>query len=72
VFFHFRNGALVVDSSGERKGRQKISKRGRPLLRSYLYKIALVMVAKNKKYSELYRYLLNRRENPLKRKQALK
>jgi transposase len=62
---------LVTESSGEKKGQQKISKRGRPLLRSYLYQIALVMVAKNKEFSELYRYLLNRKENPLKKKQAL-
>jgi transposase len=39
---------LVADSSGERKGQQKISKRGRPLLRSYLYQIALVMWRKTK------------------------
>lgn len=62
---------LVEESSGEKKGRRKISKRGRRLLRSYLYQAALVMVAKNKEFSELYRYLINRKQNPLERKKAL-
>ncbi|MCL6592135.1 MAG: IS110 family transposase [Firmicutes bacterium] len=62
---------LAEDSSGERKGQHEISKRGRPLLRSYLYQAALVMAAKNKEFSELYRYLINRKQNPLKKKQAL-
>jgi transposase len=62
---------LVADSSGERKGQLKISKRGRHLLRCYLYQAVLVMVAKNKEFSELYRYLLHRKQNPLKKKQAL-
>lgn len=62
---------LVEDSSGERKGQLKISKRGRHLLRSYLYQAVLVMVAKNKEFKELYLYLLHRKQNPLKKKKAL-
>ncbi len=59
---------LVQDSSGERKGRQIISKRGRSLLRSYLYQAAVVMVAKNAEFQKLYRYLIHRKQNPLKNK----
>ena len=62
---------LVEESSGVKKGQHKISKRGRHLLRCYLYQAVLVMVAKNKEFSKLYRYLLHRKQNPLKKKQAL-
>lgn len=62
---------LVEESSGEKKGQHKISKRGRPLLRGYLYQAALIMAAKNKEFKELYHYLTSRKQNPLKKKQAL-
>jgi transposase len=62
---------LVENSSGERKGKHKISKRGRSLLRSYLYQAAVIMGGKNPEFQKLYRYLINRKENPLKKKQAL-
>mgnify|MGYP002683307637 CR=1 FL=1 len=39
---------LVEDSSGDRKGKTVVSKRGRAMLRNILYQAALVMVAKNK------------------------
>ena len=62
---------LVEESSGEKKGQHKISKRGRPQLRAYLYKAALIVVVINKEFKELYHYLTNRKRNPLKKKQAL-
>jgi len=62
---------LVENSSGKIKSKTTISKRGRKILRSILYKIALVMVAKNNEIKLLYRYLLFRNNNPLKKKQAL-
>lgn len=62
---------LVEQSSGEKKGARTISKRGRPGLRSLLYKASLTLVAKNKEFKGLYRYLLTRSENPLSKKQAL-
>lgn len=62
---------LVEDSSGQRQGRRVISKRGRSLLRSFLYQAAIVMVAKNEHFKQLYHYLTKRKENPLKKKQAL-
>jgi transposase len=62
---------LVEISSGEHKGQRTISKRGRCLLRNYLYQAALVMVAQNQEFKQLYQYLISRRQNPLKRKQAI-
>lgn len=62
---------LTENSSGRRKGRTQISKRGRPGLRSILYQAAVVLVAKNKEFGALYRYLRTRRENPLAGPQAL-
>lgn len=62
---------LTENSSGQRKGRTRISKRGRPGLRSILYQAAITLVAKNKEFGALYRYLRTRRENPLAGPQAL-
>ena len=62
---------LVEDSSGQNQSRTVISKRGRKNLRSILYQMAMVMVARNNEMKELYQYLKNRPDNPLKRKQAL-
>lgn len=62
---------LIENSSGEHQGQRSISKRGRCLLRNYLYQAALVMVAHNQEFKELYQYLISRSPNPLKRKQAL-
>jgi len=62
---------LVEDSSGQHQGRTVISKRGRKNLRSILYQMALVMVARNNEMKELYQYLKKRPDNPLKKKQAL-
>ena len=62
---------LVENSSGNHKGKTTISKRGRSLLRSILYKMAFTMVNKNEEIKELYRYLTTRKENQLKKKQAI-
>ena len=62
---------LVENSSGTHKGRTTISKRGRSLLRSILYRMAFTMVNKNEEIKELYRYLTTRKENQLKKKQAI-
>ena len=62
---------LVENSSGKHKGKTTISKRGRSLLRSILYRIAFTMVNKNKEIKELYKYLTTRKENQLKKKQAI-
>jgi len=62
---------LTEDSSGKNKSGTCISKRGRSQLRSVLYKMALTMVATNDEMKQLYSYLKTRKNNPLKKKQAL-
>lgn len=62
---------LIENSSGDRKGRHVISKRGRKGLRAILYQAALMLVSQNNEFKQLYQYLLKRRVNPLKKKQAL-
>ena len=62
---------LVENSSGKHKGKTTISKRGRSLLRSILYRMAFTMVNKNKEIKQLYKYLTTRKENRLKKKQAI-
>jgi len=62
---------LVEDSSGKSKSGTCISKRGRSQLRSLLYLMAFTMVGKNPEMKRLYRYLITRKVNPLKKKQAL-
>ena len=62
---------LVENSSGNHKGKTTISKRGKSLLRSVLYRMAFTMVSKNKEIKELYKYLTTRKENQLKKKQAI-
>lgn len=62
---------LVEDSSGKNKSGTVISKRGRKNLRGILYQMALTMVAVNTEMKKLYGYLKTRKDNPLKKKQAL-
>jgi transposase len=62
---------LTENSSGNTKSKTKISKRGRKRLRSILFQSAMVMVSKNSEMKGFYEYLKNRKENPLKSKQAL-
>jgi hypothetical protein len=62
---------LVENSSGQSKSGTSISKRGRKQLRALLFRMAMVMVSKNKELKQLYQHLKTRRDNPLKGKQAL-
>jgi transposase len=62
---------LTENSSGKSKSQRGISKRGRKILRSVLYQMAMVMVAKNPEMKQVYRQLKSRENNPLKKKQAL-
>lgn len=62
---------LVENSSGTHKGKTTISKRGRSLLRSILYRMAFTMVNNNKEIKQLYKHLTTRKENRLKKKQAM-
>ena len=62
---------LIEDSSGKNKSGTCISKRGREQLRGLLYKMAFTMVGCNDEMKKLYNYLKTRKDNPLKKKQAL-
>ncbi|MCL2859915.1 MAG: IS110 family transposase [Oscillospiraceae bacterium] len=62
---------LVENSSGIHQGKTSISRRGRSTLRSILYRIAFTMVNQNEEMKQLYKYLKERKNNPLKSKQAL-
>lgn len=62
---------LKENSSGKHKGKTRITKRGRPRLRSLLFKCAMVLVAKNEQLKSLHQYLTTRPQNPLKKKQSI-
>lgn len=62
---------LKENSSGQHKGRTSITKRGRPRLRSLLFKAILPLAAHNPEFRALHRYLTTRLENPLKKMQSL-
>ena len=62
---------LVENSSGKHKGKTKISKRGRPKLRSILYRVTWPLVGQNKEFRQLHEYYTTRDKNPLKKKQSL-
>jgi transposase len=62
---------LKENSSGQHKGRTRITKRGRPRLRALLYKCIMPLVAKNPEFKALHHYYTTRQQNPLKKKQSL-
>ncbi len=62
---------LIENSSGKHQGKTTISKRGRSLLRSILYRMAFTMISTNNEIKQLYKYLITRKENQLKKKQAI-
>ena len=57
-------------SSGEHKGKMKISKCGSRRLRDIVYKVCLPLINENKYFKQLYNHYISRKENPLKKKQA--
>lgn len=62
---------LKENSSGKKKGKATISKRGRARLRALLFRCILPMVAKNTEFKAMHRYYTTRRHNPLKKKQSI-
>jgi transposase len=62
--------SLKENSSGKHKGRTTISKRGRPKLRSLLFRCVIPLLAKNSEFQELHRYYTQRVQNPLKKMQS--
>ena len=55
----------------ENKGITRISKRDRRRLRILLFRVSIPLVGKNKEFSKIYTNYLTRRDNRLKKKQAL-
>lgn len=62
---------LKENSSGKRKGKTGISKRGRSRLRALLFRAVMPLVAKNEAFQALHMYYTTRSQNPLKKKQSL-
>lgn len=62
---------LIENSSGKRKGRTGISKRGRSRLRGILFRAMLPIVANNKEFQALHKHYTTRSQNPLKKKQSI-
>jgi transposase len=62
---------LTENSSGKRKGKTGISKRGRSRLRGILFRCMLPMVAKNEEFKALHKHYTTRNQNPLKKKQSI-
>lgn len=63
--------ALQENSSGKHKGITKISKRGRKKLRTLLFRVTISLISLNDEFSSIYRYYIERKNNPLKKKQAI-
>lgn len=62
---------LKENSSGLRKGKTGITKRGRSRLRALLYRAVMPMVAKNEAFKVLHKHFTTRSQNPLKKKQSM-
>lgn len=62
---------LVACSSGKRKGKTKISHRGRKRLRYWLFQSAKSAVAHADEFKELHIYYTTRTKNPLKKRKSL-
>jgi len=62
---------LKENSSGKKKGKSTISKRGRSRLRALLFRAVLPMVAKNREFKAMHEYFKTRSCNPLKKKQSI-
>jgi transposase len=62
---------LKENSSGKRKGKTGITKRGRSRLRALLFRCVMPLVAKNEEFKALHTYFTTRSQNPLKKKQSL-
>lgn len=62
---------LKENSSGKKKGKSSITKRGRARLRALLFRAVMPMVAKNPEFKALHQYFTKRSQNPLKKKQSI-
>jgi transposase len=63
--------AIVSDDSGKHNGQSSISYRGRKHLRYTMYLGAVSVICHNDQFAEIYRYYRERKNNPLKKLQAV-
>ena len=63
--------AIVANDSGKHNGESRISYRGRKRLRYVLYEAAISLVGKNAEFRQIYEHYRTRKENPLKKMQAV-
>jgi transposase len=63
--------SLTENSSGTKKGKTSISKRGRKDLRTILYRAVVGMIRTNEAFNKLYIYYRERAKNQLEGKQAI-
>ena len=62
---------LKENSSGEHKGKTRITKRGRPKLRALLYRAVRPLISRNQEFKILHEHYTNRTINPLKKQQSM-
>jgi transposase len=62
---------LRENSSGQHKGRKRISKRGRRKLRALLFRVMMPMIRHNEAFRTLHEYYTKRAMNPLRKKQSI-
>ncbi|MBT2724433.1 IS110 family transposase [Bacillus sp. ISL-46] len=63
--------SLKENTSGKHKGKTTITKRGRKKLRALLFRVCMILVAKNSAFKALHAYYNQRSDNPLKKMQSL-
>ncbi|WP_409274804.1 IS110 family transposase [Neobacillus sp. SCS-31] len=63
--------SLKENTSGKHKGKTTITKRGRKKLRALLFRVCMILVAKNSAFKALHAYYTKRPDNPLKKMQSL-
>lgn len=63
--------SLKENTSGKHKGKTTITKRGRKKLRALLFRVCMILVAKNSAFKALHTYYTQRSDNPLKKMQSL-
>jgi transposase len=63
--------SLKENSSGKHKGQTRITKRGRKKLRALLFRVCMILVAKNSAFKALHAYFTKRPDNPLKKMQSI-
>ena len=63
--------SLKENTSGKHKGQTRITKRGRKKLRALLFRVCMILVAKNSAFKALHAYYTQRSNNPVKKMQSI-